>query len=213
VIGTPNGLVPDRGEIERFVRSLFPYADSGTHVSLSAFDQFDRGVPPVFIRGIFISGSLEPLIEAAVRAAEDAASYGKPAVFAPPICTFTNPARARTEDLANGLTLSVEIDEGDTDAILALLQSILGPATVVVRSGSDWIDPQTGAIYFKIHIHWRLSELTRSPEDHAKLRQARELATMLAGADPTGKPVVHPLRWLEAGTARQSRVDCLRSRR
>ena len=28
-----------------------------------------------------------------------------------------------------------------------------------------------------------------------RLRQARELATMLVGADPTAKPVVHPLRW------------------
>jgi hypothetical protein len=188
-------LLADRGEIECMVGALFRYADSGTYVSLRAFDQFQKGLAAVFIRPVYINGSLEPLIEAAAKAAEDAANFDKPVVFAPPICTFTNPDRARTEDLANGLALSVEIDEGDTDAIVRLLQSILGPATVVVRSGSEWIDPQTGAVYFKIHMHWRLSEPTRDREDHAKLRHTRELATALAGADPTGKPVVHPLRW------------------
>ena len=44
-------------------------------------------------------------------------------------------------------------------------------------------------------MHWRLSEPTTTQDEHAKLREARNLAALLVGADPTGKPVVHPLRW------------------
>src|SRR6185437_14211846 len=53
----------------------------------------------------------------------------------------------------------------------------------------------TGEVHPKLHLHWRLSEPTRDDEDHAKLRLARDLASRLVGADATGKPVVHPLRW------------------
>ncbi len=193
--GAPDLLVPDRGEIERFARLLFPYADSGTFVSLRAFDQFDRGVPPVFIRGIYVNGNLDALIEAAARAAEDAANNSKPVVFAPPICTFTNPDRARTEDLANGLVLSVELDDGDPEAARRWLEGLIGPATAIVASGGTWTNPGTGEVHAKLHLHWRLSEPTRMAEDHAKLRLARDLASRIVGADPTGKPIAHPYRW------------------
>jgi hypothetical protein len=207
-------LGADRGELTKFINALFVYSDPETYASLRAFDQFQRGVAAEFIRPIQINGSLEPLIEAAIRGAEDAANNPRPIVFAPPICTFSNPERARVEDLANGLTLSVEIDDGDIGYARRRLESILGPATVIVLSGSDWEDPHTGEIQPKMHIHWRLSEPTREAEDHDKLRHARELATMLAGADPTGKPVVHPLRWpgswnQKSATARLATIESL----
>ncbi len=187
---------PDAGAIAQFVDDLFRYADSDTFVSLRAFDQNRRDVPPVLIRAMRLNGAGHAsLVAAATKAAGDAANRAAPAVFAPPICTFTNPDHARTIDLANGLTLSVEVDEGNTAAARAKLESLLGPATVIVASGGEWSDPETGEVFPKLHLHWRLSEPTREAEDHAKLRHARELAARLVGADPTGKPVVHPLRW------------------
>ena len=124
-------LHADRGELSRFVNAVFCYADSSTYASLRAFDQFQKGVAAEFIRPIEINGSLEPLIDAAEKAAGDAANNPKAIVFAPPICTFSNPDRARLQDLANGLTLSVEIDDGDIKAARIKLESILGPATAV----------------------------------------------------------------------------------
>ena len=188
-------LHADRSELARFIGALFRYTDSDTFASLRAFDQFQRGVAAEFIRSIKINGSLEPLIDAAIKAARDAANADHPVVFAPPVCTFTNPDRARTEDLANGLALSVEIDEGDTHAARQRLEGLLGPPTVVMTSGGEWVDQNTGQIHAKMHLHWRLSEPTRDPEDHERLRSARDMAARLIGADPTGKPVVHPLRW------------------
>ena len=188
-------LRADHGELEKFVKALFRYADPGTYASLRAFDQFRRDVPPEVIWPVQINGDLSKLVDRAEAAIAKCGTLEKSTVFAPPICTFTNPDRARGVDLANGLTLSVELDEGDTWAARRKLEALLGPATVVVASGGDWTDMSTGEIHTKLHLHWRLTEPTRDQEDHAKLGHARDLAARLCGADPTGKPVVHPLRW------------------
>lgn len=185
----------DASEIGRFVRALFAYAESDTYISLRAFDQFDRMAPPKFIRPIRVNGHIEDIIREATVAAEDTAQFDDASVFCPPIATFTRAYTAAGTALANGLTLSVELDDTDPDAARARLEGIIGPLTVLIRSGSDWIDPATGEIKPKVHLHWRLTEPTTTDEDHARLRQARTLASLLVGGDPTGKPVVHPLRW------------------
>lgn len=187
-------LLSDVGQISAFVTALFRYADPDTFVSLRAFDQYRRDVPPVFVRSV-AAAPLDALIREAAIAATEAASQNTPAVFAPPICTLNNRHQARGVDLANGLVLSVELDDVDPDAARTRLEGVIGRATVVVYSGSDWSNQSTGEVKPKIHIHWRLSEPTQEDGDHAKLRRARELASMLVGADPTAKPIVHPLRW------------------
>src|SRR5262249_11688554 len=70
-----------------------------------------------------------------------------------------------------------------------------GSATVVVRSGGEWISPETGVVYPKLHAYWRLSEPTVTEAEHVRLYAARRDAALLTGADPTGKPVVHCFRW------------------
>jgi hypothetical protein len=188
-------LSADRDEIRRFTDALFRYADENTFASLRAFDQFRRGRPPKFIWAFKINGDLSPLIDRALEGADQCAKADHSIVFAPPIATFNNPKRARGIDLANGLALSVEVDEGNTIAASRKLESLLGPATLSVASGGECLDPDTGEVFSKQHLHWRLSESTRSREDHDKLAMARDFAARIVGADPTGKPVVHPLRW------------------
>jgi hypothetical protein len=191
-----NGLAADRAQVAQFVSTLFRYAvGSDTFVSLRAFDQVRRDVPPILVRPVQVNGSLDPLIDQAVTDAEHCANAGQPCVFCPPVCTFANAQRARGVDLALGLVLSLELDEGDTNAAWRKLDGLLGPVTLAVASGGEWIDPTTGEIFPKIHLHWRLSEPTQDADDHAMLRLARDMAARLVGADPTGKPVVHPLRW------------------
>ena len=174
---------------------LFRYAEQDTFISLRAFDQLDRSKPPRFIRGVRVNGSIDVIVREAAIAAEDAAQSDEPIVFCPPIATFVGPWKAGVADLANGLTLSVELDEGDPDAARYRLEGILGPVTIIVRSGSDWADATTGEVKPKVHLHWRLSEPTTTQDEHDRLRQARVIATLLAGADPTATPVAHPLRW------------------
>jgi hypothetical protein len=190
-------LLVDTAAIRFFVDSLFRYADDGTFVTLRAFDQLDGTKPPFAIRSVKLNGlgSHQDLVDTAARLAQRCANNATPIVFAPPIASFSNPNRARAIDLANGLALSVEIDDVDPDDARARLEGILGPPTVVVASGSDWSDRTTGEIKPKIHIHWRLNEPTRTLQDHNRLREARDLATSLIGGDPTAKAIVHPLRW------------------
>ena len=86
----------DQQEITQCTEALFRYAiGSNTYTSLRAFDQFRRDVPPsLHSTPVRINGDLS-LIEQATRDADRCANAQEPVVFAPPICTFTNPKRAR----------------------------------------------------------------------------------------------------------------------
>jgi hypothetical protein len=181
--------------IREFITLLFRYAEEGSYVSLRAFAQFDRGKPPVMVLAVKIAGLIEDLADSAQTVADYCDNLSDPGVFAPPICTFSTHRTARTADIQNGLVLSVEIDDVDPDDARQRLEGIIGPATCVVTSGSEWTSPETGEIKLKAHLHWRLSEPTTTPEEHDRLRRARSLAAALVGADPTGSPVVHPFRW------------------
>ena len=116
-------------------------------------------------------------------------------VFCPPVCTFRSAERASEAELAEGLVLSVELDDGDTDEKVAALESVLGPATVIAISGGLWNDPDLQAQYWKMHAHWRLAEPARTPETLQQLKTCRKVAAALIGGDPTSASAVHPLRW------------------
>jgi hypothetical protein len=189
------GLLVARAEIAKFVTTLFLHADENTYISVRAFDQTDRAKPPFLMQSVKINGDPDGIITVAVRAAQRCADNARPGVFAPPVATFAIPRRARGEDVANGVAISVDLDEVDPDFALRRLEGLLGPVTLAVASGSDWVNPETGETKPKLHLHWRLSEPTRDAEDHDKLRQARVLSALLVGGDPTGSPVCHPMRW------------------
>ena len=83
-----NALSADRAEIGRFVRALFCHADADGYVSLRTFEH-QRGAKPVEIRAVQINGEgLEPVVAQATGAANRAAKFERPTVFAPPVCTF-----------------------------------------------------------------------------------------------------------------------------
>lgn len=204
-------LSADREQIAAFISAIFVHADEGTFISLRGFDQVRRDVPPFLIEGVKVNGSIDAIIDRAHQAATRCANAPTPKVFAPPVATFHTPDKATTSDLANGVAISVEIDEGDTTTKRRRLEHLLGAPTIVMHSGGDWADPDTGEIHPKLHLHWRLSEPTRTPEDHETLRQARRLAALLVAGDPTGAPVAHPLRmagsWnLKSTTPRLARI-------
>lgn len=192
----PPPLEPDVNDITNFVEALFARADEGTFVNLRAFSQSDRGVPPPYIRGVRLNGAGRgALIDEAVTGARFAANAEVALVFAPPVATFRSNRRAREADLANALSLSVELDTGNTTEARGRLEGLLGPCTVIVASGGEWTDPETGATFEKLHLHWRLSEPTREPADHARLKRVRGAACNLVNADRSATPPSHPLRW------------------
>lgn len=185
-------LQPDAAAIGAFVGALFRYAEPGTFASLRAFRDADDGV--FRIAAHRIGKGLADLAEAATREAARSASAPFPVVFCPPVATFASPDKATEAALADGLALSVECD-ATPGAARARLEALLGPATVVVASGGEWTNPSTGEVEPKAHLHWRLTEPTREPADHARLKEARSLATALVGGDASNKPAVHPIRW------------------
>lgn len=212
-------LQPDAEALAQFCGALFRYADTGTFASLRAFRDNQQG-PPYQIAVSQIGDDLAPLVKEAVALAALAAATPFPVVFCPPVATFKAPEageehKADEANLANGLTLSVECDEA-AEAARAQLEALLGPATVVVASGGEWLDNATGEITPKLHLHWRLTEPTRTAEEHATLKRARVLAARLVKADPTNAPMVHPIRWPGSwhrkGTPKMARIVYLADR-
>src|SRR4051812_11841183 len=130
-------FVIDREQMVQFVTAVFGYASDGHTIALRVFEQGKQGAEPV--RSVFVrveGDDFEPVIEAAMRQAQDAAQHQTPLVFASPIAGFDNPSepwRARTQDLGEGYTLSVECDQRPNEA-RQNLEALLGPATVVVAS-------------------------------------------------------------------------------
>ena len=185
-------IAADRNEIRRFVQAIFPHADEDVFASVRCFPQRAGGAPE--IRAVRIDGTgLEPLASMAFAVASRAARNEKASVVCLLVAGFANAERAREQDVANCLALSVDLDSNPGRG-LEFLRGLLGPPTLVVESGGAWTCPETGAVEPKLHVYWRLSEPTRTPEEHARLKRARALATALVGGDASNVPLVHPLR-------------------
>jgi hypothetical protein len=190
-------LAPNRDQLEIFIDAMFRHAGQGGYVSLRSFLPDNKLLKPIRTVVLNGSGSFAALVNTAEELALHAANYPEPAVFCPPIAVFQSSEgkawQAREQDLLKGLVLSVECDERPQEACWKL-EEILGPATAIVRSGGVWTDPEDGQPHDKLHIHWRLQKPAMG-EALAVLKEARRLATAIAGADPSNIPAVHCLRW------------------
>jgi AAA domain len=185
-------LEPDRNQLEIFTEALFRYVGKEGFVSLRAFYE-DGTTKPFRITPTSLAGGLKFLIDVAEDDARRAANDPRPVVFCPPLAVFGGKERATEKDLLAGPTLSVECDNEPENA-RTLLEDLLGPATVIVRSGGKWKSP-SGAEQDKLHLHWRLAQPARGAEQFKKLKAARELAAHIVGGDPSNTPIVHPIRW------------------
>ena len=139
-------LEPDREQLTWFVQALFKHATLGNWVSLRSFrDKGEKNQKPFNVTPHQLNGNFDILIDKAYCDAEVAANESEKIVFCPPIATFKIRYKAREVDLAEGLALSVECDT-DAQEARAKLEALLGPATIVVESGGEWIDPATGEV-------------------------------------------------------------------
>jgi len=182
-------LEPDRDQIGTFVDAIFRHAGPRGFVSIRSFlEEEDK---PFRINATSLAGGLPFLIDVAEDDARRAAQNPKPVVFCPPLAVFVDKDHAREQDLVAGLALSVECDQHPQEA-RTRLEELLGPATIVVRSGGRWGNGSGSED--KLHLHWRLAQPAQG-EDLAKLKQARDLAARIVGGDPSNKPVCHPIRW------------------
>ena len=188
-------LLPDRCDLARFVAAVFCRADRDSFVSMRAFyDHKDGFALYSDWATVRVTGNDDDIVDAAEDLAGLASLDDEAIVFAPPIATFNNRDKADEASLANGLVISAELDNNPAQG-RQRLEAVLGIATVVVESGGLWLDPETGGLIPKLHIHWRLAVPTRAKIEHDFLKEANKLATILAGGDPSGVALVHPLRW------------------
>jgi hypothetical protein len=186
-------LEPDREQLRIFIEAIFRHAGGKGFVSLRAFYEDPNDKRSRITPAGLSSDSLNFLIEAAEDDARRAAQEPRPMVFCPPLAVFSNDRQAREVDVALGLVLSVECDK-HPKAARAKLEAILGPATIVVKSGGRWTNGADVA-EDKLHLHWVLAVPAAAAESIQKLQHARMLATKLVEGDASGHPISHCYRW------------------
>ena len=185
-------LTPDREALASFCAAVFKHADPAGFVSLRGFPDNGKSNKAIFVDPIVLKE--KNFLNCVFIRAEQAATWSRPVVFCPPLMTFKTPKDAKTENVLDGLVLTVECDK-QAQTARATLSKLLGEPTIIVASGGEWQNPKTGEIEPKLHLHWRLATPTRSPQDHLLLREARDIASKLVGSDASAVPLVHPLRW------------------
>ena len=179
--------------LSQFINTIFLHATNG-YVQFRMFidgqDKKPWGYP---WKAVAVSDR-KLLLHWATTLASQAALSDDKVNFCPPVCTLIGPTKARIEDTCEGVAIVVECDYQPVLSQQALV-FVLGTPTLVIKSGGVWIDPETQEQQDKVHLYWRLAQPTRETADHGKLREARELASLIVRGDPTAKPTVHPLRW------------------
>jgi RecA-family ATPase len=188
-------LLPDVDKLGRFADAVFRHADPKGYVSARVFH--DKGSAtkddkPITVMPISLG---DPQFDSVMlECARQAAQFPTAAVFCPPVVTFKDGKSARAENVLEGVTLTVDCDQSPR-AARATLSRILGHPTIVVASGGEWINPDTGKTELKTHLHWRLKVPAKTAAEHERLREARSVALRIVGGDPSAAPPVHPLRW------------------
>lgn len=175
-------------DLNTFFRSIFCNATGG-YISLRGF-HLNGGI--AFNPESYLFDHPD-LLSAASRLATHAASLPG-VVFCSPTATFKEPGKAKGLDVFNGVALSVDLDETNPQEAHELLETILGPPTLVVASGGEWQYSQTSEFIPKLHLHWRLAHPTTNHEEHEQLNNLRKLAAKIAKGDPSAGPLAHPMR-------------------
>ncbi|WP_337267887.1 DUF3987 domain-containing protein [Oryzifoliimicrobium ureilyticus] len=136
------------------------------------------------------------LIDKIASAATDAARlHGDDAsVFCPPVCLFSVLGKSGESDVLAGPAIAVDLDTVNPIEGKQRLETVLGPATLVVRSGGIWKGPG-GELLDKLHLYWRLKRPAVTDDEKALLKAVRKRAAELVGGDATAAPLSHPLRW------------------
>ena len=190
--GKPDELTPDRDMLVRFVDVMFKNANKIGFVSFRVFRDNGKSERPVLIQALRLDDyEFEPLM---LIPAKQAANWYEPAVFCPPVATFKDHRNAKADNVLEGVALSVDCDQAPRHG-RTTLEAVLGQSTIVSESGGEWMDPETGEIEPKAHLHWRLKQPAATAEAQAMLYEARWLAAKLIGSDATAISIVHPLRW------------------
>jgi hypothetical protein len=188
-------LEADAKAIAMFVTTMFKHASPGAYIHFRGFDEQNAAArPTVFTHAIIPpDGNLQQIAAQAAQLATYAARFEPPSNFAPPVATFRDSRKGGEEYLAEGLTLMADLDESPEAGEHKLIE-LLGVPTVAVGTGGYYADPATGA-QAKRHLYWRLSTPTRTPQEHALLKHANDLACALVGGDRSAITPVHPMRW------------------
>ncbi len=198
-------VMPNLKELQAFFSNLFQQAKKG-YIAIKGFQDTGEGKGKVCFTD-FIELNDPMLLRRVLQRAIQAANMEK-VVLCTPICTFHSQKNAKESNIANGLTLSVDIDNSNPIIALEKLKELLGPPTIIVTSGGIWTEDTTGKQFPRLHLHWVLTKPTSSEVDHKRLKDLRRAFITFANGDSSGIPINHPLRCAGSVHTKETPVLC-----
>lgn len=169
----------DADAIARFVKIVFGYLDGNAPVRLLA--ESGTRLQAANVTAVPVADLADHLVGLAPNAARSLRGV----YVVPGTVTGT---KARAEDIRETGVILVDLDSGDTESIRNHLETHLGLASLVVRSGGI---TETGQA--RLHLYWRLTEAAQHPH----LQQVAALRAMLADkvhGDPSFASLHQPIR-------------------
>jgi hypothetical protein len=216
-------LAPDERAIATQVKAFFAECDVEGDLRASAFIKSGGKDVPFYERALHCErlvhghhnapisddpASIDAAIKLLTLIARDVAKAPQPAVICPPLVLLKPGEKAALENIIYAPAFFLDADNAPAKT-LREAEDRLGPATYIVASGSDWVDPLTGEIEAKRHAYWLFKQAARTPTEIARVIDLFKAAKrMFAGADKSITPV-HGMRlW---GTANRKSLYVPRS--
>jgi hypothetical protein len=186
-----DSLAIDVDQIEILIEAVFRQAPRG-FVSLRSFRD-DKTQAKFLLHPFLLRDDFHALVDVAANIAQNCADAAFPVVFCPPDAVFRDGRSAEEANVMACRSLTVDCDT-QPRRTRRELEMLLGPPTIVVFSGGDWVDEATGECEPKQHLRWRLNTWAEG-EALKSLKEARRLAAAIAGADTSGANPAHCFRW------------------
>ena len=130
-----SSLNPDREMLAQFAGLMFKHARRDGFVSLRAFPDKSKKEKAIFVDPIRIGDG--DFLDITTERARQAAAWHVPAVFCPPVATFRDHKNAKTDNLYEGVCLSVECDQRPLEARRRLkpCSALLPPSLRLAANG------------------------------------------------------------------------------
>ena len=135
----PGDLTPDRAQLAEFVSLLFGNASAEGFIALRSFVEGSKDEGAILTEWTRIGDP--DLLDTVYERARQAATWNKPAVFCPPVATFRDPKNAKTDNICEGVALSVECDQRPLEA-RQTLEALLGPLPPSSRAAANGPNPR-----------------------------------------------------------------------
>lgn len=161
---TANAELVNADTVRAYLTRLFAYVDFGESDYLSLRQYGEKGTPQegAVINTLYVQPALDDATDWTIKTARRCARHDLACFIIPAVLKTASGDAAAVELFTSVL---IDIDTGNTAEKRAFLESAIGPASMVVKSGG-----RTDSGHEKLHLYWLLKEPTDAVDRVARIR-------------------------------------------